>query len=522
MYSGSRVRKRLHRTQALSLLICWTITVVLFIASLGTTTTALANEGFANEGLSGRGLAPKYEPSPLTDSAMLQTMGRITEPFLNYESAPFELRQPAPTPLPQSAPINGTFTTLVRNIPPDWRRFGPHTTHAMSEVISDLFVPLALTPDGAAKQPALASIWQDDPDNHRIVFRIDNRAVWSDGVPVTASDLVHTLFYLTDATHGTFYQAHWLSEVLTGITVFAPQLFALHYPATYSEAPSALFDIRPSPAHHDLTSNSPGPVTGPYAPKSLTDNELQLVRLTPWWGNQIPAFRNRFHLQQIRYRRANTAGFRDFAMGAVDCIDQSSRDASPGRWANGLSDRYRIVPIRLAYRHPPGVTVVFPATTDDDTIRATQQHLLAPQEVDAPWITIDYPAIPEFAWMSASEAGQPLTTSALHNRLRTGHFQAALLTHQGRELPELRFARSNMQLEPFRLAALYDIPYHHYACWSWVTLPSPNARGDQRLSPTDLTEGGRIGLDLRAKARILNSPERPNGELPEPVYYPAN
>ncbi|HEV8199994.1 MAG TPA: ABC transporter substrate-binding protein [Candidatus Polarisedimenticolia bacterium] len=109
-------------------------------------------------------------------------------------AAPGTAPPAAAAPAPAAAPAGGRIIVGVRG---DVTSFNIYTaTNAFTQEISDLlFLHLAMEQDDFRDhppgfRPALASSWEFSKDGRTLTFHLDPKARWSDGKPVTSSDVL--------------------------------------------------------------------------------------------------------------------------------------------------------------------------------------------------------------------------------------------------------------------------------------------------------------------------------------------
>jgi len=433
------------------------------------------------------------------------------------------------TEAPDSLPpvIAGTLTTLTARLPSGWNRFSDP-----SAIIRELYLPLAGPRMNGERQPMLASRWHDDTKQNKLIIELQKDAVWSNGVPVTSRDLSYTLFYLSDPSNHRPYQRDLIGKYITKVTEYDAAHIALHYPDTFDTAPDFLLNIRAMPAHAaGMTADMPSPVNGPYRPVKLDAEELILERQRDWWGNHLPTFKNRFLLRRIVFRPASEDAYTDFMQGQVDCISTIARTDKPNHWLSMINRDQRIVFINSHSQQPPSVSLITSPRINDEEHAALFAELDSIANEDRSLKTDDaskiqskaeiiYSAGPTLEWLSRSNHATPLRPELLRSRIRTGFFEAAVVSLPAKD-PEKLLNSMTISGEQPRIAELYNIPYYQYACWSWVALPEPGERSGNIISPLDINAGGYIGIDRRSKARVLGRPERKEDEEPVVVRYPA-
>lgn len=101
----------------------------------------------------------------------------------------------APTVAPPTAtalPHGGNLTIRLAADIPDLRPWHPRN-RGEEQILTLLYSGLTRLDETLAPQPDLATDWTASPDGRVITFTLRNDAVWHDGQPVTADDIVFTL-----------------------------------------------------------------------------------------------------------------------------------------------------------------------------------------------------------------------------------------------------------------------------------------------------------------------------------------
>jgi peptide/nickel transport system substrate-binding protein len=108
---------------------------------------------------------------------------------------PEPTQPPLPTaPPPTSTPLprGGNLTIRLAADVPDLRPWQPRS-RGEEQIISLLYSGLTRLDERLQPQPDLATGWEAAPDGRTITFTLRTDAVWHDGRPVTADDVVYTL-----------------------------------------------------------------------------------------------------------------------------------------------------------------------------------------------------------------------------------------------------------------------------------------------------------------------------------------
>jgi peptide/nickel transport system substrate-binding protein len=177
------------------------------------------------------------------------------------------------------------------------------------------------------------------PDRSSVTFRLNDKALFSDGKPVTADDVIFSLEILRDKGRPnlrTYYKKVARIERLSDREV----RFVFDGGGD-REMPLILGLMPVLPKHawdpdkFDQTTLAPLLGSGPYR-MSLIDpgRSITYTRDPSYWGNDLPANRGRFNFDEIRfdYFREASVQLEAFKLGQIDL--RSEED--PARWAEGL------------------------------------------------------------------------------------------------------------------------------------------------------------------------------------------
>ena len=83
----------------------------------------------------------------------------------------------------------GTFRDFMSSFPLTLRKYGPDSNGGFAAYVRETNLPLLSThPVTRNPIPMLANQWAFGADNKTLYFRINPKARWSDGQPVTADD----------------------------------------------------------------------------------------------------------------------------------------------------------------------------------------------------------------------------------------------------------------------------------------------------------------------------------------------
>lgn len=164
---------------------------------------------------------------------------------------------------------------------------------------------------------ALAKSVETPEDRSWAIFTLRDGAKWHDGKPVTADDVVWTFNTLT--TEGMpFYKAYYAN--VKSVEAIAPDRVKFSFDgADNRELPMIVGQMTILPKHYwtaegrvfGETTLTPPLGSGPYKVGAVKPGEsIEYVRVTDWWGADLPLNRGRYNFDRIiyeYYRDANVA-----------------------------------------------------------------------------------------------------------------------------------------------------------------------------------------------------------------------
>lgn len=227
----------------------------------------------------------------------------------------------------------GTIRSFVPDFPPTIRFVGPNSNHSLRSAYLDTNVVglIERHPNTGDFYAAVAEAWAIGADQQTVYYRIDPRARFSDGHPVTVDDFFFLFFFMqsefiTAPWYNDFYSLHYES-----ITRYDDHTFAIRLAQVYPE-PLEYAGLRPVPEHF-YTHFGPDyaevyqwqfePTTGPWVVD--TDNlrfgeKISLLRVSDWWGDQKKFLRFRHNPDRREFTVISDfdIAFKRFLEGELD------------------------------------------------------------------------------------------------------------------------------------------------------------------------------------------------------------
>ena len=115
----------------------------------------------------------------------------------------------------KNAPKGGSITMSVNEYPSTFRYYGKNSNYSVSRRLNELAYESLLGYDSENNKslPSLATHWKISEDKKTYTFRIDPNARWSDGLPVTADDVIATYDLLVNKDiEDSYYNLIWKED----------------------------------------------------------------------------------------------------------------------------------------------------------------------------------------------------------------------------------------------------------------------------------------------------------------------
>ncbi|MBX2809264.1 MAG: extracellular solute-binding protein [Cellvibrionaceae bacterium] len=243
---------------------------------------------------------------------------------------------------PQAQP-GGRFSLPIASYPLTFRTVGPDANASFRNAILDnQLAPVTYHPLTDKIIPQLATHWAYGDDGRTVFYKLNPRARWSDGVPVTADDYVFALAFMrSEHIVAPWYNNYYRQEIesvikydeltiaITGASVKPKK--DLHY----------YYGLSPRPKHfHHLDRDwvraynwRIEPNTGPYQIARFKAGKfVEFERKRDWWGDDERYFKHRYNAATVRYQviRDSNIAFKYFEKGYLDSFGLTL----PSFWVN--------------------------------------------------------------------------------------------------------------------------------------------------------------------------------------------
>ncbi|WP_334148443.1 extracellular solute-binding protein [Hyphomicrobium sp.] len=280
----------------------------------------------------------------------------------------------------------------------------------------------------------------DVPDDRsEVTFRLDKRARFSDGTPLTAADVLFSFEVLRDKgrpNYRTYYKKVASTEVLSD-----HEIRFVFADGEDRELPLILGLMPVLPRHamtaerFEETTLAPLIGSGPYRIAAVDPGRSITYRQNPdYWARDLPVNRGRFNFEEIRfeYYREGSTQFEAFKTGAIDLRNEDD----PAMWAK----RYDFPAVRDGRVAREEISIGLPAGMTG-LVFNTRRAVFADPRVREALIHLF-----NFEWVNKS------FFHGLYRRSQS-YFERSMLSSAGRP-PD---ARERTLLAPFASAVLPEI-----------------------------------------------------------------
>jgi microcin C transport system substrate-binding protein len=205
----------------------------------------------------------------------------------------------------------GTLHLALLSFPMTFRVVGPDSNGSFRSAILDNQLSLIdIHPNTLKIIPEIATHWAFGKDKKTMYFKLNPKARWSDGVPVTADDFAYTLEFMRSRHIVAPWYNDYYSKEIDRVIVYDAHTIAV----VGTRADPDLYlklGLAPTPKHYygKLTDDfvrkynwAIVPNTGPYQIDDFQKGRyVRFKRKTDWWAKDLPYFKNRFNVDKVIY-----------------------------------------------------------------------------------------------------------------------------------------------------------------------------------------------------------------------------
>lgn len=233
----------------------------------------------------------------------------------------------------------GTFRSYIPNFPLTLRQVGPDSNGSFRSVISSNQISLLLShPNTEELLPGLATHWAFGKDKKSMFFKINPKARWSDGQPVTADDFVFALEFMRSKFIMSPWYNNFFKTDFDKVVKYDPHTISIHTTKEHPEIEIYTNSLPAIPKHYykKLDRNfvrkynwKVVPNTGPYQISQVKKGKrIVLKRKKNWWAKDLKYMKGRFNVDRVVYNviRDTTTAYEYFLKGRLDAFSLTLPD----------------------------------------------------------------------------------------------------------------------------------------------------------------------------------------------------
>ncbi len=227
----------------------------------------------------------------------------------------------------------GTFRGSMSTFPLTIRSVGPDSNSGMIGALRANQILLVYRhPNTENRLPGLATHWAYDDDGKTMYFKLNQKARWSDGHPVTADDFLFGLEFMRSKHIVAPWYNNFYNEDFDKVIKYNDHTIAVVMRKPMPELVHFLESLMPQPKHYykELTKDfvrkynwKVVPNTGPYQISDINRGKsITWSRKKNWWGKDMKYYKGRFNVDKIVYTviRDHTTVFEYFKKNKLDAF----------------------------------------------------------------------------------------------------------------------------------------------------------------------------------------------------------
>jgi microcin C transport system substrate-binding protein len=233
-----------------------------------------------------------------------------------------------------NAKKGGTAHSFIDDFPRTLRIVGPDSNGSFRNyLLDDVIMNLAHRhPNTFQYMPGTAEKWAVDAPNKTVYVKIDPKATWSDGVPLTSDDFFFMFFFYQSAHIQAPWYNNWYGEKYTRITKYDDKTFSVTVPEAKPDMDGRVLELNGTPAHFYKELGTDflqryqwrfQPTTGAYVVRDedvVKGRSIALTRHKDWWAKDKKQWRYRYNPDRIEFAiiRDTAKAFEEFKKGTLD------------------------------------------------------------------------------------------------------------------------------------------------------------------------------------------------------------
>ncbi|MCY4443944.1 MAG: extracellular solute-binding protein [Proteobacteria bacterium] len=324
---------------------------------------------YAQDGASSESQAQESQLKQGTDSEKAES----SESFQLPQGLVWESNDSDPIFADPRAKKGGTYYDYLEAFPQSFRHVGPDSNSGFKWYLYDAnaLSLVGIHPDSGRYFPSLATHWAVADDYKTVYFKLDQRARWSDGKPVTTEDYVFTLEFMrsphiVDPRRNTYY-----SEEIAEVKVHTKDVISVVSGKKHvKEVLVGRVNLSPVPKHfHKLDKNwvkkynfKVSPTTGPYNVSKFKKGKfIEFALHKDWWAKDLKYYKYRynFHYKHYKVIRDQEATWQHFINGELSAISLTNPVSWHEKAKGKVFDRGYVKKLWFYVDRPSGCQVIW-------------------------------------------------------------------------------------------------------------------------------------------------------------------
>jgi len=203
----------------------------------------------------------------------------------------------------------GTLHLAIASFPLTFRVVGPDSNSSFrSAILGNQLSLIGIHPNTENIIPEIATHWAYGKDGKTMYFKLNPKARWSDGVPVTAHDFAYTLEFMRSKHIVAPWYNDYYTQEIDRVIVYDDYTLAVVGTKAQPDLHLRL-GISPTPRHFygklsgDFVRRynwKIAPNTGPYQISDFQKGKyIKFKRKRDWWAKDLKYFKNRFNVNTV-------------------------------------------------------------------------------------------------------------------------------------------------------------------------------------------------------------------------------
>ncbi|MCG8335538.1 MAG: extracellular solute-binding protein [Proteobacteria bacterium] len=228
----------------------------------------------------------------------------------------------------------GSYNTFILSFPLTLRQVGPDSNGSFRSYLDDNQFHLLYGPNHPNTDeilPELATHWAFADDHKTMYFKLDKRARWSDGKPVTADDYLFALEFFRSKNIVSPWHNNFFGQKIDKVVKYDDYTISISTTTPHPEVDQYANSLPPIPKHFykgkvpkDFVRRynwAIAPNTGPYIiSKVRKGKSITFKRKKNWWAKDLRYYKGRFNVDRVVFTviRDTTTAFEFFKKNRLD------------------------------------------------------------------------------------------------------------------------------------------------------------------------------------------------------------